>query len=686
MRGLYRGEDGFVVGRQVERRWLAGWLAGDAPLVRIVAVQGPSGVGKTTLLAQLARDARRAGQTAWLVDGRYTNTPRAFVDYLTFLAEGAAVPSVTAQTPLDGAALHALFANRRSLLLIDNAEDLALTGEWLRTAFLPGLRSARLLVMLASRRQGWWEWTTDPLWLDRFDTWHLSSFTVGEVQEYLTRRGVDGDRWSYPLYRQSGGHPLSLAMAADVVRSEPHRLPEVFQAVTARLIREVVAESWAEWLDILAVVQEADLPTLSELAGHPLDALTYHRLAALSFVSVGPLGLRLHDAVRKVWLSDLCQRDPDHFRQLRRTAIEVLGRRREGADEATRRRTSALFLDLYREQVPAYPWFDWRAVDEQSGGTGLRPGDLPALHALVPATPHIEFLAPEHHHPLLEAMAERAPGSIRVVRSADGRPIGFWAALWLARSTMPLVHRYLPGWVRAWPDDWQRYETLPETEADTCLTVFFCFRAAPPRYRAEDVAGLVLFDALVGVGGGVRIWLSSTDPVFKATVSQLGLARRLIRDPETGREAEILEADKRGQGFLALARFLERRAHASLVQRLDPATLEALLRAWHQPRRLSRLARSHGLHWAPVTIQQRLKQLLEQDPPPAPLTRDTQAVLRSTFLHVGSSVDAVALTLHMSRTTYYRHRRAGLQQLAEAWTELAHRLPETSARNASSPR
>lgn len=655
-----------VVGRTNELAWVHQWLQDGNPST-LLAIGGPAGIGKSTLLAAMAYEVKALGYPAWLVDGRYVGTPASFLDYLKFLVSDGASEQASSRLLIED------LTRQPGLLLIDNAEGLGLTGAWLRTAFLPRLHQARFLIGLAARTNHWWEWSTDPVWAPRFRMWTLAPFTFEETQAYLATRGVVEDEWGSRLYHQTGGHPLSLALATDAVRSDPSVLPTVAQVVTARVLREVVTERWVPLLEALAVIQEADERTLAEMSQEPVGTLEYHHLLSLSFVSAGPLGLRMHDTVRKALLDDLRQRSWDRFQMLRRRAVEVLGQHRETADEATRRRTLAIFLDLYRDQLPEYPWYKRATIDDWDDDRAFVPSDLPYLRALVPPEPHIPCLDPALHNALLNEMVTTCPEAIRVVRNASHEPVGFWAGLWLSRETLPILQRYVPGFLSMWPENLLEEQNRPKEQADTCFTVFFCYRADPPRYTAEEVAGLVLYDSLVTTGGGVRVLVTSVHPSFLATIARLGGQTQRVRDPVSGQDLEVLVGDKRGRGFLAFARFLETRASSpSLkswepVPELDQEAMHTLLASLHDYRRFAAVARTLHLSGGAELARKHLLDLLEAETPLEPLTPGSHKLLRHTYLVRNRTVHAIAMELHLSRSTYYRHRQTALAECAQAW-------------------
>lgn len=123
------------VGRADELAFLESCL-GDDPPASVVLVCGPGGIGKSTLLRELARRASALGWDVIAVDGR----------------ELAPAPGTLE------ASLAAGRASARPLVLIDSYERMAALGAYLRTELVPAL-PGRALVVIAGRG------TPDPAWL-----------------------------------------------------------------------------------------------------------------------------------------------------------------------------------------------------------------------------------------------------------------------------------------------------------------------------------------------------------------------------------------------------------------------------------------------------------------------------------------------------------------------------------------
>ncbi|MDA8195420.1 MAG: hypothetical protein M0Z53_15710 [Thermaerobacter sp.] len=678
-----------VVGRAPYVQWIETWIDNNVSQLGIVMVHGPAGIGKSTLLEAIRDLALGAQVAAWYTDGSYMSTPMAWIDYMGFLvlhqstvASTAPAPRKTERMDILDQISHTL-GTQQSILLVDNADALGITGEWLRTQFLPPLRNAPLLIVMASRHP-LVEWMAHPFWQQDVMQWPLTALSYDETLQYLQSRDIDADQWGAKVFRQTHGHPLSLALAADRIGKQTDQLISLSQMATLHVLREVVHEEWIPHLEALALVHEADQGILEAITGRELGSLTYHHLLSLSFVQADPQGLRMHDTVRQIFIDDLRQRHPMRFKELRRKALGVLSERRSADDAAIRLKTGAVLLELYRDDLPVGPWLNFSAVHGWSPHSQATLADRAKLHQLLPREPRTRLLRSGTQHELLDALIDTSPASVRVIRDPHGKPLGFWAGVWLSEKTIPLLDDYFPLLVAALDEEVYRYRLCPEALADTCVTVFFCYRDVLPWYSVEQVRGLVLYDALIILGGSVRVWTTSEHPPFRAIMQSIGL--RLQRVSKPAREPiEVLVGDKRGKGFLAFLWFLDRVAgspnEALSAFRWSNADTEYLLRTIHHRETFRAYLARLQFPGDGSMVRHRLIEILTRYPVPDPLTVFEQELLRFTFLDPIAESTTAADRLHISRSTYYRYRKEAISHA----TALMNRLGDSSKSTRSVP-
>jgi len=154
------------------------------PPFTLLYIWGPAGIGKTTLMAELASDCDRRGIPALRIDAR-TVTPSAqgFLGALRL-----ASPLHNAPDPWD--AFRALPG--RHVLFIDAFERLAPLVTWLRGEFLPQLEDT--LVVLAGSEPLPPEWATDLGWQGLIRTLPLRNLSCEESSSYLLGRAVPEDK------------------------------------------------------------------------------------------------------------------------------------------------------------------------------------------------------------------------------------------------------------------------------------------------------------------------------------------------------------------------------------------------------------------------------------------------------------------------------------------------------------
>jgi len=124
------------VGRERELAFFDSLFVDDPP-AQVVLVHGPGGIGKSTLLREVARRGAQHGWTAQLIEGR----------------DLAPVPGEIES------ALSDITGAPQPLILFDTYERMAAADGWLRSRLLPSL-PARALVVLAGRAApdpGWFE-------------------------------------------------------------------------------------------------------------------------------------------------------------------------------------------------------------------------------------------------------------------------------------------------------------------------------------------------------------------------------------------------------------------------------------------------------------------------------------------------------------------------------------------------
>ena len=391
-----------LVGRDRERASLLRLAREDVPIA--VFVYGLAGVGKSTLVAAFAADARERSAVVVPMDGRTIEpTERGFLDALA--ARLTCEPGQVA-TALGAQAT-------RTVLAIDHYEALTLIDDWIRQVLLPSLPDTSRL-LLAGRDEPVSAWSGQLGEL--FEPLPLGNLRREDAEELLRRAGVapaDAAR----IDRIARGHPLSLRLSAAALANRPDLDLESLAtgAVVDELTRIYLAGLDRETrraLDAAAVVRRPTRALLAAMLDGDDADLSLDRLLGLPFVESDPDGLVLHDTIREAVAASLKATDLPRYRRYRVAAWQVL--RRE-LSEAGRN-------DLWRATADALYMLEQPLLRESFFPTVQR------AHLLEPARADdgrgITAIARRHEAReaarLVEAWWEHAPASFRVARGRDG--------------------------------------------------------------------------------------------------------------------------------------------------------------------------------------------------------------------------------------------------------------------------
>jgi DNA-binding winged helix-turn-helix (wHTH) protein len=412
------------VGREKEIEKFRAALAADEPPFAVLHITGAGGVGKTTLLQELARLANEQGRLVARLDGRNVEaTPAGFLAALspTLGVTRVDFQAVIERWPAGG------------VLLVDTYELLAPLDDWLRQSFVPQL-TARSLVVIAGRNEPGAIWRTDGAWASLARIEALGNLTPDESRTYLAKCGIPECHRDEAL-AFTRGHPLALSLIADVLtrddRLDSSRLrsdPEIVRLLLETFVQDVPSRdhrlalhacvtAWATTERLLAVVLER--PEVHEI---------FEWLGSLSFVEHGPYGLFPHDLARDVLYMDFRYRDPDAALHVTERILSYLYGRIERTQGLDRQRVwfDVLFVQRYNPSLR--PYFEWAGFGTAFGEIA-NPSDYAAIVHMVE----------RHEGPESAAIAcywlKRQPEAFIAVRSVTGDLLGFGAILCLKGLT-----------------------------------------------------------------------------------------------------------------------------------------------------------------------------------------------------------------------------------------------------------
>jgi hypothetical protein len=301
-----RDEQRFV-GRERELAFFDSLFVDDPP-AQVVLVHGPGGIGKSTLLREIARRGTQRGWTAQIVEGR----------------DLAPVPGEIES------ALNGITDAPRPLILFDTYERMAAADGWLRGRLLPSL-PAHALVVLAGRTApdpGWFEGGWERLAVEL----NLEPMPADAALSLVKAHGLDDGDLAQQLIAWAAGSPLALALAADAVQRDgtpwtPERIhehPNLVQAILHRIARTELDGGNLDVAAVAAIARVCDGQMLRDVLPEVDHAAAYTWLRERTFAEPVAGGIALHEIVRQAMRADLRARDPERDRELRRRIADHL--------------------------------------------------------------------------------------------------------------------------------------------------------------------------------------------------------------------------------------------------------------------------------------------------------------------------------------------------------------------------
>lgn len=646
-------------------------VGGAVPLV--LYVEGPGGVGKTTLLRQYADRSRTAGRPVVWLDGREVGLAAQPAAVLAdALADGTG--------PDDAAA--AFERLDHAVLIIDTAEALAGRQRWIYDELLPRLGTGGAVV-IASREAPPARWRTDPGWRDLLRHLRLDNLADAEALELLRWRGVPESAHAAAM-TFTHGHPLALALLGDVCAQEggppvPAQTQEVVSTLVRELVGAVPSGQHRAALEAAAQVRVVTEPMLAAL----LDLGDAHEefgwLRGLSIMDYSARGLFPHELAREVLAAELRWRHPAQHAEVRQRARTYYRDRFAAAGAAAQQAILTDYAFLHRHSPGL------TAMLSQLGPDGADGGGLTLAVARADELPLLTELVRRHEGPVSAQIfahwAGLQPGAVQVARDAAGQPAGLQLLLTLADTTAD-QRAPDPMAAAAWD---QLQQAGPLTDGGRATVVRFWLDAAD----YQDISPLQTMLALQLV----RYYLTTprleyhffvcADPDRWAPVCAYADLHRLpALDIQLGERAfGAYGHDWRAVPPLAWLALLADREDAEEVSTAPPPTpatldesafaeaVRAALRDLDRPDRLtasplvSAAAVQVGSGAEPgravvAFVQAGAKQMADS-------VRDRSAyrALHHTYLQPAETQRAAADLLDLPMSTYRRHLAAGITRL-----------------------
>lgn len=629
---------GRFTGRHAEIAFLDKCLDAEDPPASVVHICGPGGIGKSTLLREVARRARDRGRPVTTLDGR----------------ELGPAPGV-----LD-AELRALRHARGAVLLLDSYEKMTALDSHLRSTLLPALPDSTLVV-IAGREvpdPGWfargWESVTARL--------NLTEMPPDEARKLLAAYGV-ADARVPAIVEWADGSPLALALAAEAAATDagwnvamsPER-PEILRALLDRLVQTELHDIRPSALGV-AVVARSTTPELLRSVLPEEDAEdAYRQLSRLTVSEPLGNGIMMHELVRKALLADLRLRNPDLERDLRRRIADHLHARAVAGE-------TLLIVDMaHLVENPMIRWgFGW------DGNVGVRidvvrPGDADKAEHGPGNSPDWLWWR------LSRKYFAEATARVAIARDGDGI-CGYMVCMSLATA---------PGFAYSDPltGPWLAHARQNAALGDSVLW-----------QSAVDFTGEGKVQAMLGIAGVLRsgavnprfAYLPIDDRLAGAVEFAKAIGASHLADLDVsldGLTVQCYRLDYGPGGLFALVRdqiYAELglpRPTQSPAQPQPTADLEMVrdvLRNFRVPRELARSPLAQG-----STVQERaesVRSLVRAAAMAAFGDSATERLLYSVlvagYLEPLRSHEEAASKLCMSRAAYFRRLRTAVERLAE---------------------
>jgi hypothetical protein len=622
-------------GRTAEISFLDRCLDADDPPASVVHICGPGGVGKSTLLREMARHARDRGISVISVDGRELGP-----------APGG-LEAVLRKSDQDD----------RLLVLLDSYERMTALDSYLRQELLPELPD-RTIVLIAGRGApdpGWftsgWEAVTARL--------DLTGLRPRDARHLLAARGLTDGRVT-AIVDWADGSPLALALAADAAiadsgwnaASAPDR-PEILRSLLHRLVETELHDVRPSALGI-AVVARNTTPDLlrAVLPGEDAED-AYRQLSELTITERLGSGLTMHDLARKALLADLRQRNPVLERDLRRRVVDYLYSRGIAGDQM-------MMIDLaHLVENPLLRWgFGWDG-NVSFRIDSVRPGDADRIEALTREFDRLWWK-------LTRRYFAEAPDRVAVARDLSDRICGFLVSMSLATAPKFADDDPLAG-------PWLAHARRNAALGDSVMW-----------HAAVDFTGQGQVQAMLGIAGVLRCGSPSPrfaylpiDPRLPGAVDfaqALGAAHLTELDAQIG--DDIVQCHRLDYGPGGLFVFLRDQIYSELglsapapphLPVADLETVRDILKNFRVPRELARspLAQGSSVQERAESVQRLVRQAADEAFGDSETEKLLRSVLIAGYLEPLRSHEEAASKLLLSRAAYFRRLRTAVERLAE---------------------
>lgn len=502
------------VGRATELAGFRNWIGPGGDATPILAVSGAGGIGKSWLLRRMAREAVATGWSLVAADGH--NVGARAEDQLVALAGTA---------DLDAAV--AALSRPSLLLLIDTMgamTPLSAEAQQLLRRLPEGSR-----VLVAGRRRvaallpGW-----EPMIVEHV----LGGLSAADQYDYLRRRGIQDRALQALIVGRTGGHPLTLSLAADLCQlgvREPFEAPQWGQVVADLVgqLRAWLRPHLGEVVEAAAVLGRFDESALSAVSNQSNAQTILSELSGLSLLRRVDGHFEVHDEVRCAIVEDLRLHAPQRLDTLRERAFDHY-RQVETGPSGMRDRTLALRrLHMVGRDLPGLSAY----FDATVEGVRVEEGTPSSLAevAEVQRLTATGLPSEERSADLLAAALAHPKARVRVARDTKGEVVGyaFWVQLCEQSISLFSPGGHIAGVIRVGIS-----ELGPRELPSSASNIYYLSNIAIAREDAAALGALAQDLMPLFLDEGAYLALTS-DPLYMQALEALG-ANRLTFPASSG--------------------------------------------------------------------------------------------------------------------------------------------------------